>query len=59
MMRIGHNKGAINDQIPTALGIVKQKAVNQDIGTRVGVFAAADFKHEPLLGRVESLFHTA
>ena len=59
MVCIGNDKRSVNDQITAALGIVKEKAIYQDVGTWVGIFATADFKHKPLLGRVESLFHTA
>jgi hypothetical protein len=58
MMGIGYNKWAVDDQITAAFGIIKEKTVYQNIRTRIRVFATADFKHETLLGWVESLFHT-
>ncbi len=59
MMRICNHNRAIDDNITATFGIIKEKFVDQNVGTWIGVVATTDFEDLARLGLEEELFHAA
>jgi hypothetical protein len=59
MMGICDHNRAVDDNITATFGIIKEKFVDQNVGTWIRVIATTDFEDQARFGRVEVLFHAA